>query len=74
MASDERSNGNKAVPEKQDRRKFLGTAAVVGFAGAGLSVGLASCEKSDKPAEKAASSASVVPAAHAKPRSRRRMR
>ncbi|PKM07072.1 MAG: nitrous-oxide reductase [Gammaproteobacteria bacterium HGW-Gammaproteobacteria-4] len=35
------------VPEQPGRRKFLNTAAITGLAGAGLSMGLAGCNKED---------------------------
>lgn len=35
------------VPEQMGRRKFLNTAAITGLAGAGLSLGLAGCNKDD---------------------------
>ncbi len=35
------------VPEQLGRRKFLNTAAITGLAGAGLSLGLAGCNKDD---------------------------
>ena len=56
MSSNDTKNRNTAHPaidaEPMSRRKFLGTAAFVGLSGAGLSVGLASCNKEDarKPA------------------------
>jgi len=69
MADDRQPIEDKVVPEDAGRRKFLGTAAAVGFAGAGLSVGLASCgDSSEKAAPKAASETApakpVTPAAH----------
>ena len=41
------SKGDSVLPENEtmSRRKFLGTAAFVGLSGAGLSVGLSSCNK-----------------------------
>ena len=38
------------APQDLSRRKFLNTAAIAGLAGAGLSVGLASCKKEEAPA------------------------
>jgi len=69
MTTEKRSDIENAVPESGDRRKFLGTAAAVGLAGAGLSVGLASCDKPGEPKATSGtsqtSSPAVVSAAHA---------
>lgn len=48
------------VPPVTTRRKFLNTAGIAGLAGAGISLGLAGCNKTD-PAPPAVSSAPVPP-------------
>ena len=50
------------TPIDSERRKFLNTAALVSLAGAGVSVGLASCNKSDNTASSAGESGKAVPA------------
>lgn len=49
--NDQNSNDqqkNNGTPLNEDRRKFLNSAALLGLAGASLSVGLASCKKSEE--------------------------
>ncbi|HEX5635565.1 MAG TPA: TAT-dependent nitrous-oxide reductase, partial [Gammaproteobacteria bacterium] len=54
MSDQKKTSG---TPLDADRRKFLNSAAIVGLAGAGLSVGLASCKKAEEGAAKPAGEA-----------------
>lgn len=56
---------DNGAPVDSDRRSFLNKAAFVGLAGAGLSVGLASCKKGDDAAKVAGEAGKAAPAASA---------
>ncbi|TCV83266.1 TAT-dependent nitrous-oxide reductase [Sulfurirhabdus autotrophica] len=58
---EEKNKSDKSTPINAERRKFLNTAAFVGLAGAGLSVGLSSCKKTEE-AAKPVSAAGNAPA------------
>jgi nitrous-oxide reductase len=62
MDSDKKSKNNNDLPQNS-RRRFLSTSAMLGLAGAGVSV-LGGC-KEDAPAQAAAASASASASAHA---------
>lgn len=53
-------DGNENTPLDTGRRKFLGTAALAGLAGAGMSIGLTGCKKSEGDRAGAAGSAEAA--------------
>jgi nitrous-oxide reductase len=53
---------NQEVPQIENRRRFLGKSALLGLAGAGVSLGLAGCKENAKAAP--AASASATAASH----------
>lgn len=68
MSTEKQASATEVVSVDPSRRKFLNTAALAGLAGAGLSVGLASCKQEQAAAPAAASAAEAAkgaPAAHA---------
>ena len=54
-----------AVPQDPGRRRFLNTTTVAGLAGAGLSMGLAACNKPSGPDAAASQAATAAPASSA---------
>ena len=60
---DEQKKIDESTPMDLGRRKFLNTAAMAGLAGAGMSMGLASCKKAEEGAKPAAEAGKAAPAA-----------
>lgn len=48
MGKDKKTSVNQDVPELENRRRFLGRSALLGLAGAGVSLGLAGCKDDAK--------------------------
>lgn len=60
---DEQKKIDERTPMDLGRRKFLNTAAMAGLAGAGMSMGLASCKKAEEGAKPAGETGKAAPGA-----------